>query len=350
LIGKESAVQLTALVERVDHVCCRYRLEAYARDLRRAGHHLEIRPWPRRWWQWFRLGQELRGADAVIVQRRLLQAWQLCLVRRAARRLFYDLDDAVFLRDSYSKRGLYSASRLRRFRATVRAADAVLAGNAYLAAEAARWTTTDKVVVVPTCIEPERYTQAEHELSGASANLDAAVQLVWIGTASTLRGLQTIQPLLEQVGQHVPEVRLKLICDRFLEFKHLLVVPCAWTETGEASELAAADIGVSWLPDDAWSRGKCGLKVLQYMAAGLPVVANPVGIHCELIEQGVNGFLASSPEEWIAAIRQLARDPGMRRTMGQAGRRRVARDFSRAVGAKCWLGLLDPSANRSLAA
>src|SRR5205085_460776 len=98
------------------------------------------------------------------------------------------------------------------------------------------------------------------------------------------------RPLLEEVGRRCSGVVLKLVCDRFVDFDNLTVVPCPWSEPGERRELASADIGISWLPDDAWSRGKCGLKVLQYMAAGLPVVANPVGVHTEMIGHGSTGF------------------------------------------------------------
>src|SRR5207253_3934259 len=116
---------------------------------------------------------------------------------------------------------------------------------------------------------------------------------------------------------------LKLICDRFLSLRHLPVVRCRWSQAGETAALADADIGISWVPDDLWSRGKCGLKVLQYMAAGLPVVANPVGVQAELVRHGENGFLARTPDEWAEAVGRLAHDPELRRRMGQAGRRLV---------------------------
>jgi glycosyltransferase involved in cell wall biosynthesis len=134
-----------------------------------------------------------------------------------------------------------------------------------------------------------------------------------------------------------------------VDLKHLLVVPCPWTEAGEATELAASDIGISWMPDDAWSRGKCGLKVLQYMAAGLPVVANPVGIHTELIENGVTGFLADSNEAWVQAVERLVRDPGLRSRIGQAGRRLVSERYGLNAGAQSWLELMGKPAARAAA-
>jgi glycosyltransferase involved in cell wall biosynthesis len=224
---------------------------------------------------------------------------------------------------------------LQRFAATARASDAVIAGNDFLRDQAARWAGRSSVRVIPTCVDPGRYPLAEHTRRGNG------VQPVWVGSSSTLRGLEACTPLLEEVGRRVPGLRLKLVCDRFLRLEHLAVVPEPWTEPGEAMALARADVGISWIPDDLWSRGKCGLKVLQYMAAGLPVVANPVGVHPEMIRHGENGFLAETPAEWVEAVGRLAADPALRRKMGRAGRRRVEADYAVAVGARDWLALLD---------
>ena len=133
---------------------------------------------------------------------------------------------------------------------------------------------------------------------------------------------------------------MKLIANRFPKFGRLPVEPRPWAEDTEAEEIASADIGISWIPDDDWSRGKCGLKVLQYMAAGLPVVANPVGLHATLIRHGETGFLARTAEEWVSAIRRLSDDPDLRRKMGTAGRWQVESEYSVEAGARRWLDLL----------
>jgi glycosyltransferase involved in cell wall biosynthesis len=327
-------MQLTALVESPDHVCGRYRLAAFRPLLARAGHTLELVALPRRWWSRLRLFRGLRGAN-VVLQRRLLPAWQLALLRRSAQRLLFDFDDAVFLRDSWSPKGLHHPGRLRRFAALVRACDAVVAGNTFLAARAGRWARPHAVCVIPTCVEPRRYPLAEHDRT------PLGVQLAWVGSSSTLRGLEAVAPLLEELGQRIPGLRLKLLCDRSLSLRHLPVRFRPWSEAAEAAELAGADIGISWVPDDLWSRGKCGLKVLQYMAAGLPVVANPVGVHVEMVSHGATGFLAETPAQWVEAVGRLARDPGLRRRLGRAGRRRVESAYSVAAGADRWLALLE---------
>jgi glycosyltransferase involved in cell wall biosynthesis len=116
-----------------------------------------------------------------------------------------------------------------------------------------------------------------------------------------------------------------------VEIPGLDVVPRRWSSATEAAELTDADVGICWLPEDSWSRGKCGLKVLQYMAAGLPVVANPVGMNRRLVVDGQTGLLASTPGEWADAIGRLAADPTLRAAMGRAGRRLVARRYDVAV-------------------
>ena len=188
--------------------------------------------------------------------------------------------------------------------------------------------------MVPTCIDLTRYTpqtarpEREH------------LELAWIGTASTLQGLGRAHELFETLGRAIPGLKLKLICDRSIDFNHLPVVLSRWSEATEADEIASADIGISWIPDDPWSQGKCGLKVLQYMAAGLPVIANPVGVHPQMIEHGVHGFLASTAAEWIDAVYTLQRDPALRQRMGRAARLRVEEQYSTEVGGAIWLSLL----------
>lgn len=326
-------MHLVALVESADHVCCRYRLAAFRDALAVAGHSLTLEPLPRSWWRRLLLFRRLRGAS-VILQRRLFTSWQVAWLRRHVRHLLFDFDDAVFLRDSYAKRGLHDPQRLARFAGTVRECDAVIAGNGFLVEHARRWTGSDRVTVIPTCVDLSRYAP-KAEFPGD------VLQLVWVGSSSTLQGLEAIAPLLNELGRSVPGLSLKVICDRFTSLAHLPVIPCPWSEATEAAELAAADVGVAWVPDDDWSRGKCGLKVLQYMAAGLPVVANPVGVHTEMVEDGRTGFLASTPAEWVDRVRRLAADPDLRRRLGGAGRAVVEERYSVAAGAAKWLEVLE---------
>jgi len=328
-------MRITALVKSHDHVCCRYRVAAFRPYWESLGHEVEIQPWSSGWFLQRILGLS-RRADVLIVQRKLFPLWQLKLLRGAVDRLVYDFDDSIFLNSSYNPLGRECPKRFQQFRYLVQAADVVVAGNEYLRDQAAALTDPAKVRLIPTCVEVARYQPARHDFAAG------VVKLAWIGSSSTLRGLEKFRTTLDRLGQALPGLRFKVICDRSLSLEHLSVDFRPWSEATEAADLADADIGISWLPDDAWSAGKCGLKVLQYMAAGLPVVANPVGLQRTLVRDGETGFLARTPEEWQHAVARLARDPQLRRAMGAAGRRSVENEYDIAQGRAAW-GAIAPT-------
>jgi glycosyltransferase involved in cell wall biosynthesis len=328
------AVQVIALVKRLDHVCGRYRVAALRPAFESLGGSLQIRSWPRGLLSRLLLRLALGRPDLLLLQRELPAPWQVPLLRRAAPRLVFDFDDAVFLTASHKGRGTFNLRRAGAFAAVVQAADAVVAGNEFLRDHAALWTTPSKIHLIPTCLDVRQYEPAAHRSRGAEA------RLVWIGSASTLRGLGLMRPLLEHLGERLPGLTLTLICDRFLSLRHLRVRPCPWSSATEAAELAQADIGISWLPDDLWSRGKCGLKILQYMAAGLPIVANPVGLQAGLVRHGETGFLVETAGQLVEAVRTLAEDPDLRRRMGRLGRQRALAEFDVSVGRARWAALL----------
>jgi len=322
-------MKLLALVEEPDHVCCRYRVRAFEPALAEAGSSLTCEGLDRR--AFFRAIQLHRAKDfdSVILQRKLLPSWQLNALRRAARHLVFDFDDAVLFRDSYSIRGSQSRWRARRFAQTVQSADTIVAGNDFLADEALRaGASVERVHVIPTCVEPVRYPIARQH---------GPVELVWIGSSSTLQGLEQARPIWQQVARAVPGLKLRLICDRAPDAFPLPVVPIAWNRDTEASEIAAGHIGISWIPDDLWSRGKCGLKVLQYQAAGLPVVVNPVGAHREIVADGETGFLATTASEWVFAIARLVSDARLRQQIGLKARQHVEANYSVSAWAETFV-------------
>jgi glycosyltransferase involved in cell wall biosynthesis len=327
-------MRITAFVKSLDNVCCRYRLAAYRPFWEEAGHRLELQPWPRGWWSRLWLRRHIGRADLIILQRRLPSSWQLSILQEAAPFLLYDFDDAVFIRDSFSQRRTHCSGRAAGFANVVRAAHAVVTGNPFLQEHAALWTRPTRIHLIPTFLNPDIYPVARHARSQGA-------RLVWIGSSSTLHALVRARPLLEALGRNHAGLDLKIICDRFLTLQHLPVVRTVWKEDSEASELAEADIGISWLPDDLWSQGKCGLKILQYLAAGLPVVANPVGMQANLVRHGETGFLVHTPEEWSEAVDRLARDPALRRRMGEAGRAFIEAHYRLELGGRRWLDLLE---------
>ena len=323
-------MRITALVKSREHVCCRYRAAAFRAHLETLGHGVEIRPWSSPWFLQQLFPSFRHGIDALIIQRKLFPAWQLNLLRRRIRWLIYDFDDSIFLRSSYNPRGQDSPKRFSQFRHMMQTADVVIAGNEYLHTQATALTEPAKVHLIPTCLDVARYPLARHDPDSPR------VKLAWIGSSSTIRGLERIREVLDRLGKRLPQLELKVICDRSLLLNHLPVAFCPWREATETAELADADIGISWLPDDGWSAGKCALKVLQYMAAGLPVVANPVGMQKKLVRPGETGFLVETPEEWEEAVHRLAQDADLRRRMGLAGRRLVEAEYQVSRGASAW--------------
>ena len=314
-------MEVVALVPALDHVCTRYRVLQFKNYFQQAGISLTIEqlaPTFR-----LRIRQMLRRRKIVLLQRKLIPEWQFGLLRRTSEKIIYDFDDAVFLRDSFDNVENESLTRKRRFAKILRGSDLIIAGNPFLAQAAGKVTSGDKVVIVPTCVESNAYPVAAHAEK-------EEVKLVWIGSKSMLRSLGRAAALFEAIGRAVPGLTLRVICNSFPAFRNLRVERVTWSEDSERTELANSDVGISWLPDDEWSRGKCGLKVLQYMAAGLPVIASPVGVHPDLI--GASGVMPSSQEEWVAAVRQLVSDATARRDMGREARTRIETHFD----AKNW--------------
>jgi glycosyltransferase involved in cell wall biosynthesis len=267
-------VRIAALVERVDHVCCRYRLQTFAPLWQSAGHTLDLLTIPSGPYSQFQFFRSLSKYDAVIIQRLLPPVISIKLLKAFTRQLIYDFDDAVWLRDSYHPSGLFSRKRLRRFQAIINASDVVVAGNPFLAAEAEKYHP-GSTVIIPTSVDPSKYSIRREK--------PIETCLVWVGSASTLTGLEQVRDLLDTVGRKVPDIYLKIICDKPLTLDNLRMDFVPWKQETETTEISEADIGIAWMPDDDWSRGKCGLKVVQYLAAGLPVVANRVGVHEEMV-------------------------------------------------------------------
>ena len=278
-----------------------------------------------------RLYRSAREFDAVLLQRKFLEPWEAWLLRRYAGQVLYDVDDALM----FHNRPVGIVSRWRtaiRFRATARAVDRVVAGNKYLA-DLFSGAGAPATTVLPTVVDPARYVVKEHADT-------ATPRLVWIGSRSTLGYVRGAVPALALAAARVPGLSLLTIADQTLTGAPFPVEHVAWSADTEAASLARGDVGVAPTPTDPWTLGKCGFKIVQYMAAGLPVVASPVGANAELVVEGETGFLPKTDEAWAEAIARLAGDVGLRRRMGRAGRRRAEAELSVERAADVWAGLL----------
>lgn len=204
----------------------------------------------------------------------------------------------------------------------LRRADLAVCGNAYLQSYAAEHCL--RTQIVPTVVDTDAYRPAQ------GPRPQRPVTVGWIGSPSTWAFVKPLVPLLAETAE-----RLNLAVRAVGAGPQEAIPPCfsflPWTEEGEIGLIQTMDIGIMPLPDQPWARGKCGYKLIQYMACGLPVIASPVGVNSDIVEHGENGFLASTPQEWAEAIATLAGDPPLRQAMGAAGRRKIERAYSLAV-------------------
>ena len=137
-------------------------------------------------------------------------------------------------------------------------------------------------------------------------------------------------PILQKLAEET-RFRLRVIASGGYSMPGVDVESIVWQSARELDDLRPIEVGMMPLPDNAWTRGKCGFKALQFMALGVPCVCSPVGVNATIIQDGVNGFLAGTPEEWLLRLKRLLEDPGLRARMGEEARRTVVERFSAAV-------------------
>ncbi|HUT30542.1 MAG TPA: glycosyltransferase family 4 protein [Sedimentisphaerales bacterium] len=248
--------------------------------------------------------------DCVFIHKKRLSLFDAIRLRRYGRKIIYDFDDAVMYRDSHPERP--SRKRQRSFRRTVRLADLVIAGNDYLSRHAREFTRS--VNILPTGLDTGAY-EVQAQPPG-----DGKIRLVWIGSKSTLPYLSAIRPVIEEIAVKFDKVVLRIICDDFFDLANAKVEKRPWSEQSQVQDLLTSDIGLAPLPDDRFTRGKCGFKLLQYAAAGLPAVTSPVGVNAEYVTEGVTGFHATNSSEWVSNIGRLIESAELRRKMGRQAR------------------------------
>jgi glycosyltransferase involved in cell wall biosynthesis len=272
-----------------------------------------------------RLRRELRAADAdaVVVQRHVDLAPPLSLERAAVRgrRLVYDVDDAIWLTGRQSGGhplgALKGAGRKVRWLAG-RAAHTI-AGNEILAERLAAFGA-DPVTVVPSLVDPDAFEARRHEQG-------EEVTLGWIGSPTTAPYLRGAAPALERFAAASERpVRLLVVGGAAPPLAGVRVEERVWSPATERQALTEIDVGLMPLADTPWTRGKCAYKALQYMAAGVPVVVDDVGISAATVEDA--GYVATGPDQWVEALQALAGDASLRAKLGAAGRARAEAGFS----------------------
>jgi glycosyltransferase involved in cell wall biosynthesis len=254
----------------------------------------------------------------------------------------FDFDDAIFLP---SVSGVSEANRFiaawkfpGKFATIIRLSDQVIAGNDYLAAYARRFNGT--VTMIPTCVDTTKFVPRSDQRESGK------LVVGWIGSPTTAPYIRGLANVLRTVASKHRFVMRISGAGNIIELPGVDVENPAWALDREVSLFNTCDVGVYPLPDDEWSKGKCGFKAIEFMACGVPVVAAAVGVNREIIQDGVNGFLASTEAEWVEKLQRLLEDPALRARFAEAGRRTIEERYSLRAHAPRLAAVLRASAER----
>jgi glycosyltransferase involved in cell wall biosynthesis len=271
--------------------------------------------------------------DVVWLHRTMLLAGPPLVERllfRVGTPVIYEFDDAIWLTKTVRANRLWGALKWSSKTATLcKAAAGVVVGNDYLA-DYAR-AHNENVWVVPTTVEETPLRQGDEQRPGP-------VVIGWSGSATTQEDLEHIAGALERVAR-AADVEFSIIGGE-IAIPGARVVCRPWSPEAEV-ELRRFDVGIMPLPNDPWRRGKCGLKALQYMAEGIPTVASPVGVNTTILQDGENGLLAATEDEWVEKLLRLIADPALRCKLGEGGRSTVETAFTPRVVVPRLVEILD---------
>jgi len=246
-----------------------------------------------------------------------------------------EYDDAIYNHYEQSGHWLIRTFLPGKIAVVMRHSQLVVAGNRHLADYAVR-SGAPRVEILPTVIDLERYPATP-----VAAN--DRFTIGWIGSPSTSHYLFGIADALAEVCRG-GRARVVLIGSGPLKLPGVPVEIIPWSAESEVREISSCDVGIMPLPDTPWALGKCGFKLIQYMACGLPVVASPVGVNSEIVDEGANGFLAAGGGDWVRALERLLADRELRTRMGRAGREIVERHYCTQVTAPRVIALIESMA------
>jgi glycosyltransferase involved in cell wall biosynthesis len=235
-----------------------------------------------------------------------------------------DYDDAIFHRYDQHSSSVVRILLGKKIGHVMRRSALVIAGNDYIAGYA-REAGAPNVEILPTVVDLKKYPLAPLPRNDIFT-------IGWIGTPRTSHYLLQIQDALKQFCENRGN-RLVVIGASSLDLKDIQFEIKPWVEATEVSDMQKFDVGIMPLIDSPWERGKCGHKLIKYMACSLPVIASPVGVNRNIVEHGVNGFLASNIADWVKGLITLRENHSLRETMGKAGRRKVEEYYCTAVTA-----------------
>jgi glycosyltransferase involved in cell wall biosynthesis len=261
--------------------------------------------------------------------------WLIAYVFR--KKIIYDFDDSIWLTDKIDESKF---EKLLRWRSKVtlicKWSYRVSCGNTYLAEYAKKFNPN--VIVNPTTID----TNLKHNLLKEHINTsisNSSIVIGWTGSHSTLKYLNLVESVLKYLEKKYQQVQFLVIADSEPKLDLVRLDFIKWNKESEVEDLLKIDIGIMPLPEDDWTKGKCGFKALQYMSLGIPAVASPVGVNTEIIDNGENGFLCQSEEDWLQCLEKLISDAKLRKKTGIGGRKKIISNYSVASNSSTFLGL-----------
>lgn len=244
--------------------------------------------------------------------------------------VIYDFDDAIWLNDVSDANKRFSwMKNPDKTKKIISLSSVVTVGNDYLADYALRFNKN--VVVIPTTIDTNYHTPVNFKAESKE------VCIGWTGSITTLKYFNSLTSVLTRIRDTYPNVKFCLIGDSKFENKEIGLQGIAWNLETEIVDLQQIDIGIMPLSDDEWAKGKCGFKALQYMAIEIPCVVSPYGVNSEIVEDGVNGFIASNEDEWFEKLSMLIESSDLRNRLGKAGRQTVIDRYSVDSNRTKWL-------------
>lgn len=265
-----------------------------------------------------------KNYDIVFVQREAYYLGTVFFERMFAKRskLVFDFDDSIWLSNVSDANKRYNwLKNPQKTSSIISHADMVFAGNQYLADYASNFNKN--IRIIPTTIDTEEYKRIQFKTKASS------ICIGWSGSITTIQHFEFAIPFLTIIKEKYGErISIKVIGDGSYVNEKLKTKSLPWIKEDELKELSTFDIGIMPLPDDEWAKGKCGLKGIQYMALEIPTIMSPVGVNAEIIQDGENGYLATSIEEWVERISLLIESEELRKKIGKNGRQTVIEKYS----------------------
>ncbi|MBN1545587.1 MAG: glycosyltransferase family 4 protein [Syntrophaceae bacterium] len=321
-------MKIAFVTTRPDKASFRFRVVQYLPYIEQKGLKYDILILPRDFWSRRQFFNQLKAYNVVFWQKRLLGGWDLWQLRRNCQYLIYDFDDSVMYNDA--KDGKFISRRLaRRLENMVKTADRVIAGNEFLEEQAKLHTSERKITRIPSVVDLNLWKSERHE---PQSNQNIIVG--WVGSQSTLPYWMEKLSLWKSISRKYPNVIFKVICDdtektfSAPQYKDFRFQATEWTEPRQVEDCNELDIGLMPLPDNLWTRGKCGFKLIQYLSLAKAAVASPVGVNNQIVIHDKTGLLADSDEDWIHGLSELIEDQNRRIKLGEAGFLHVKENYS----------------------